>query len=67
MDTPGLISNRYARSLGMSREFTADPFRSMMEADLGKLFFPIQLLKRNFSLGGGGGGGGGRFLYGNNN
>ena len=35
MDTPGVIPTSYARKLGLSREFTADPVRSVMEADLG--------------------------------
>ena len=48
MDTPGVIPTAYARMLGMSREFTADPSRAVMEADLSRC---------QRSMGGGGGGG----------
>lgn len=44
IDTPGLIANGYARSLGMSRQFTADPGRSLMDADLGKQVVKLDIV-----------------------
>ena len=36
IDTPGVVSKKYAKKMGMSRDFTAGPVRSVMEADIGE-------------------------------
>lgn len=36
IDTPGIVSKKYAKKMGMPREFTAGPVRSVMEADMGE-------------------------------
>jgi hypothetical protein len=36
IDTPGIVSKKYAKKMSMPRDFTAGPVRSVMEADMGE-------------------------------